>query len=149
MDQAVVIEALERQVALYRQLAKLAEIQHACVQNEQTEELLAVLEKRQGVLNGISTLESAMAPVRKNWREFVAALSDEHRQTAETLMLESRRLLEEITTADRHDALVLQQRKLSLGRQLNQTRAAKQVNRSYAGAAYSKSAGSRLDLKGQ
>ena len=36
----------------------------------------------------------------------------------------------------RNDALVLQQRKLNLGRQINQASAARQVNRNYAAAAY-------------
>jgi hypothetical protein len=51
-------------------------------------------------------------------------------------MAETRRLLEEITTSDRNDAMVLQQRKLNLGKQITQAKAARQVNRNYATAAY-------------
>ena len=39
-------------------------------------------------------------------------------------------------TADRNDAMVLQQRKLTLGRQINQASAARTLNRNYAAAAY-------------
>ena len=48
----------------------------------------------------------------------------------------TRQLLEQITAADKDDVLVLQQRKLNLGRQINQATAAKRVNRNYAAAAY-------------
>ena len=54
-------------------------------------------------------------------------------------------MLEQITAADR-DELVLQQRKLNLGRQIGQTDAARQVNRTYAAAAYGRKA-PRMDVK--
>jgi hypothetical protein len=65
---------------------------------------------------------------------------------AERLMAETRRLLEEITTADRNDALILQQRKLNLGKQISQATAARQVNRNYAVAAYGAKT-SRMDVR--
>ena len=51
-------------------------------------------------------------------------------------MNQSRKFLEEITNSDRNDALVLQQRKLNLGRYINQATAARKFNRNYAAAAY-------------
>jgi hypothetical protein len=78
--------------------------------------------------------------------EYVGGLGGDQRAQAERLLAETRRLLEEITTADRNDALILQQRKLNLGRQLNQATAAKQVNRNYAAAAYGTRT-PRMDLK--
>ena len=51
-------------------------------------------------------------------------------------MAEARRLLEQITTADRNDTMVLQQRKLNLGKQISAATTARQVNRTYAAAAY-------------
>jgi hypothetical protein len=51
-------------------------------------------------------------------------------------LAETRQLLEQITAADRNDSIVLQQRKLSLGRQINKTSAARTLNRKYAAAAY-------------
>ena len=61
------------------------------------------------------------------------------------MLADTRRLLEQITTADKDDVLVLQQRKLNLGRQINQASAAKQVNRNYAAAAYGPRQ-SRMDI---
>jgi hypothetical protein len=77
----------------------------------------------------------------------VATLPSDVRAEAETLLAETRRLLEQITTADRNDALVLQQRKLSLGNEIGKATAARQVNRNYAAAAYGARGGGRMDLQ--
>lgn len=128
--------ALEEQVRCYRRLAKLAEAQHEHVQAERVEELLEVLGQRGAVLERIASLEGVLAGARKQWPQYLAGLSGPARAKAEGHLAESRRLLEQITRADRDDTMVLQQRQLSLGRQIRQATAAKQVNRNYAAAAY-------------
>lgn len=136
MNEHPVISALMQQVECYRRLAKLAEAQHEFVQQGQTEELLAVLSQRQSVLNQIASLDRDVGPARRRWNEFAGGLGGEQRTAAETLLAETRRLLEQITRADRNDTMVLQQRKLNLGRQIGAASAARNVNRSYAAAAY-------------
>jgi hypothetical protein len=133
-----VVQALEDQVACYQRLAKLAELQHVHVQQEQIEALLSVLQSRQVVLDQITQLERAIAPAKRDWGGFVGRIDSGQRARAEGLLAETRRLLEEITLADQNDALVLQQRKLNVGKQINQATAAKKVNRNYATAAYGK-----------
>lgn len=140
-----VLDALEKQVGCYRRLAKLAELQHEHVQHGQTEGLIEVLERRGEVLQEVSGLESLVGPAKKRWSSFVTELASDRRAAAEHLLAETRRLLEQITTADKNDVLVLQQRQLTLGRQINQASAARTVNRSYAAAAYGRKASS-LDL---
>ena len=141
-----VISALREQVDCYRRLAKLAEVQHAHVQQSQTEQLLMVLAMRQELLDQLKLHEQTVGPERKRWSQFLCELPGTDRSTAESLLAETRRLLEEITTADRNDALVLQQQKLNLGRQINQASAARQVNRNYAASAYG-ARPSRLDVQ--
>jgi hypothetical protein len=141
-----VILALEEQVLCYRRLAKLAELQHEHVQHSRVEELLDVLGKRQSVLDDIARLEGVVSPSKRRWNEYVTEIGDGDRARAEASLAETRRLLEEITAADRNDALVLQQRKLNLGRQIHQASAAKQINRNYAAAAYGPRA-SRMDVQ--
>jgi hypothetical protein len=141
------ILALREQVACYGQLAKLAAQQHVHVQQNQTEALLEVLRRRQGVLDEVTRLEAVIGPVKRRWGEYLDGLSKQDRAEAEKLVEETRRLLEEITTADRNDAMVLQQRKLNVGKQINQAMAARQVNRTYAAAAYGRRA-SRMDVGG-
>ncbi len=139
------LAALDEQVACYRLLARLAELQHVHVQQGQTEELLDVLRKRQDVLNDIARLEGVVGPQKRRWSAYLGEIDAADRARAEGSLAETRRLLEEITAADRNDALVLQQRKLNLGRQINQASAARQVNKNYAAAAYGNRQ-SRMDV---
>jgi hypothetical protein len=131
-----VLTALEQQVVCYRRLAKLVEVQHEHVRQSRTEELLAVLSQRQQVLDQVAEHEKTILAAKRRWSEYLRELPDEQRGTAQAMMAESRRLLEQITTADKNDALVLQQRKLEVGRALRHAAAARVVNRSYAAAAY-------------
>ena len=136
MDVDPVISALAEQVECYRRLLKLSQVQRDFVQQSQTEELLDVLMRRQGVMTQIGELELVIRSARKQWGVYLAQLGDDGRERAQRMMEETRILLEQITAADRDDALVLQQQKLNLGRQINQASSARQVNRNYAVAAY-------------
>lgn len=147
MTQDNIITALIEQLGCYRRLAKLAEMQHEHVQHNDTEQLLDVLSKRQDVLNQIGQLEKAISPAKQRWHDYMLELPNGDRATAESSLEETRRLLEQITTADRNDAMILQQRKLNLGKQINQASAAKQVNRQYAAAAAYGPQASRMDLQ--
>ena len=135
-----IIDALHGQVDCYRRLSKLAALQHEHVQQGRTEQLLEVLGQRQEVLDALGALERVVAPAKKQWSQYVASLPAGARAEAEELLAETRRLLEAITAADCNDVLVLQQRKLNLGRQIGQAASARQVNRNYAAAAYGKRA---------
>jgi len=146
MNPDPVMQALADQVACYRRLAKLAMVQHDHIQNSRTEELLGVLQSRQEVLDQLAQHEKTIAPAKGRWNQYVAELIPESRARAEKLLAETKALLEQITNADRNDVMVLQQRKLNIGRQINKTAAAKQVNRHYAAAAYG-TARPKMDLQ--
>jgi len=141
-----ILLALTQQVACYRKLAKLAAVQHDHIQHGRTEELLGVLQSRQEVLDQLAAHEKVIAPAKQNWAEYGATLNPESRTQAEALLAETKQLLEKITNADRNDVLVLQQRKLNIGKQILQTTSARQVNRNYAAAAYG-TARSRVDVQ--
>jgi len=136
MQNDPILEALEQQVGCYRRLAKLADMQHEHVRQSATEDLLAVLSQRQQVLDQVANLEQAILPAKRRWSDYIGGLPESDRRIAQGLMAESRQLLEQITSADRNDALVLQQRKIEVGRSLRQNALAKQVNRSYATSSY-------------
>jgi hypothetical protein len=140
-----VLEALEDQLGCYQRLAKLAELQHVHVQQDQTEALLNVLQRRQLVLDDIARLERVIGPAKRDWENYAGSIDVDLRARAESLLTETRRLLEQITAADQNDALVLQQRKLNLGKQITQATSARQINRNYAAAAYG-ARQSRMDL---
>ena len=136
MTRDPIIDALHEQLGCYRRLAKLAEIQHEHVRQSRTEQLLEVLGSRQEVLEQVEQFEQVIGPAKRQWGEYLRTLDAPDRQQAESLMAETRRLLEEITLADRDDALVLQQRKLNLGREITRAAGARRLNSSYAAAAY-------------
>jgi hypothetical protein len=146
MTHDVVLTALIQQVECYRHLAKLAMSQHDHVRASRTADLLSVLAQRQEMLDQIADLEQSVSPAKKRWTEYLNELPASDRAVAEQMMAESRRLLEEITTTDRNDALVLQQRKLNLGREIGLANAARRFNRKYAAAAYGPRAAS-LDIQ--
>jgi hypothetical protein len=131
-----VIIALQQQVVCYQKLAKLADLQHQYVQKGQTDDLLGVLQRRQEVLDQIAAFEQTVAPAKRGWNDYLAGLAMEDRLSAESLLAETRRLLEQITVADRNDTIVLQQRKLNLSQQINKRTVARNINKNYAAAAY-------------
>ncbi|MGA2500971.1 MAG: hypothetical protein ABSH20_24810 [Tepidisphaeraceae bacterium] len=136
MNAQQVILALAEQVECYRRLVKLAEIQHEHVQSGETSQLLEVLGQRQRELDRISSLEPALPGDRGRWTAWVQGQDQESRTRVESLLDETRRLLELITVSDRNDAMVLHQRKQSVGREIRQATSAVAVNRRYATAAY-------------
>lgn len=141
-----IIQALTAQVACYRRLAKLAEAQHEHVQNGQTDSLLEVLQRRQALVDELTACERVIAPAKQDWSSYTSGLAQDAKSLAEQLMNETRTLLAQITAADRDDVMVLQQQKINVGRKLQQTSSARQINRTYAAAAYSK-APARMDVQ--
>lgn len=141
-----VVSALRQQLDCYEQLSKLTKTQHECVQDSRNEDLLTVLAQRQKLLDEMARLERIVLPAKRNWREYLDGLSEDLRGEAETLVGETRRLLEEIAAADRDDTLVLQQRKFNLGKGINQATVARKFNKQYAQAAYGQ-AKERLDIQ--
>ncbi len=131
-----ILSALQEQVDGYRKLARLAEAQRKHVQSGDTESLLDVLNQRQTVIDAIAAAERVVSPAKRTWTDFAGKLSPDQKTTAERMLAETRLLLEQITASDRDDAVVLQQRKLNLGRQIDRATMAKAVNLSYAAAAY-------------
>lgn len=131
-----ILNALEAQLGCYERLARLAEAQREHVQTGSAEALLRLLQDRQAVLEELSRLEQVVAPARRQWTQFCLGLTVERRAHAEALVRRCRALLEQITQSDQDDVMILQQRKLNVGRQISQASTTRQVNRAYAATAY-------------
>jgi len=136
-DDCKVLSALEQQSLVYERLLKLCQLQRWHIQENQTEQLLEVLRQRQEAMENISFLDETIAPARKRWESFLGGLDAVRRAMAQSLMAMERRLLEQITAADRSDSITLQQRKIPVGCRINQAAIVTRVNRAYATAAYS------------
>jgi hypothetical protein len=141
------LASLEQQVDCYRRLAKLAQLQHVHVEQNRTDALLDVLQNRRAMLDEIHRLEQSIGPAKQRWGEYLGSISGADRSRVESLMNETRDLLEQITAADQNDVLVLQQRKLNLGRQINQAKAARSVNRNYGTSALGAPGASKMDIQ--
>jgi len=146
MENDEVLAALKEQLDCYQKLSKLTKTQHECVQHSRSEELLAVLKQRQALIDEMGRLQKIVGPAKQNWKAYTDTLQPEQQTEANTLLAETRRLLEEIAAADRDDTLVLQQRKFNLGKGINQATVARKFNRTYAQAAYG-SPKERLDIQ--
>ena len=140
MNIQLVMVSLAQQVECYRRLAKLAQVQHEHIRQGRIEQLLDVLKGRQQVLAQMNEFEEIVGPAKRQWEQFVADLDEATRQKAESLMAESKLLLNQITSADQDDALVLQQRKLNIGKEIRQATTARQIHRMYGAAAYGRRA---------
>lgn len=136
MQPRLLIEVLNKLVELYERLLRLAAQQREFVQLDQTDELLDVLTKRAGVVEQITKLEGALRPTRMNWPEVSQSLEASVRTQAEELLSRTRTLLAEVNAADTDDALILQQRKINVGRQLAAARSGTRANAQYATGAY-------------
>src|SRR5205809_4306316 len=99
-----IISALEQQVACYRTLARLAEAQREHVQQSHMEALLGVLKNRQEILDQLARLEMIVSPAKRRWSDFLGEIEADVRARAETMVAETRRLLEQIMASDRTDA---------------------------------------------
>lgn len=141
-----VMPALQQQLAAYQRLAKLAQTQHECVRTGQTEQLLNVLADRQTALDDIAMYERILQDAKGNWQLYLDGLNAQQRQSAEELFAQTRTLLEQIVSGDKDDALILQQQKLNVGRQLGATQSQQSVNRRYAASAYGRPQ-ARLDVQ--
>lgn len=145
MEAQLILADLAAQADWYAKLLKLAEIQHSLIEQERTDDLLVVLERRQKIVEQISLIEQRLRPVKQDWPAATAGFSDEDRVRVEAKFAEARGLLEEITRADQDDAMLLTQRKISVGQQLRQANAGQQINRRYAASAYA-GVGGRMDV---
>lgn len=145
MDFDQINSDVSQQIDLYRKLLRLAELQHALIAQERTDDLLVLLEKRQLLVDALGAIEKRLRPTKVEWQAIASGFDSSDREQLESKFAESRDLLMQITQADQDDALVLQQRKISVGQQLRHTSGARVVNRGYAAGAYSTS-GARMDV---
>lgn len=145
MDIEQVSSDVSTQIDLYAKLLRLCELQHALIEQERTDDLIVVLQRRQLIVDALGTIEQRLKPVKQEWPAIAAGIDSESRGMLESKLAESRDLLHQITQADRDDALVLQQRKISIGQQLRMTTSGRAMNQKYAANAYA-TPGARMDV---
>jgi hypothetical protein len=145
MNAQQILADLAAQADWYSKLLKLAYLQHALIEQERTDDLLVVLERRNLIVEQLSLIEQRLKPIKLNWAEVSAKMSGDDQVRVRAAFSEVRDLLGQITQADQDDTMLLNQRKISVGQQLRATNAGLQTNRRYAAGAYA-GVGSRMDV---
>lgn len=145
MEAQLILADLAAQTDWYAKLLKLAEVQHMLIEQERTDDLLIVLDRRQKIVEQIALIELRLKPIKLDWPASAAGLADDDRARIEAKFAEVRGLLGQITQADQDDAMLLTQRKITVGQQLRQANTGQQINRRYAAGAYA-GVGSRMDV---
>lgn len=136
MDASRIIQLLEDQQSHCRRLLRLCEIQHTLVVQDRHDELLKVLSMRQTEVDAVLEIENQLRPLKQDWSTAMAGLHEESRSRVEALVARNRELLAGIAQADESDALVMQQRKLTVAQQIQHTRVGGVAQRRYAADAY-------------
>jgi len=143
---ARILSDLASQVGHYEQLLKLASRQRDLIAGDRADELLILLGERETVIAKMNLLDQRLRPVRAEWASVSGSLDAEVRQQAQAMFEKLRDLLGKITSSDADDALVLQQKKLDVRKQINATGQQLQVTRHYAADAYASQAKSNLNI---
>jgi hypothetical protein len=129
-DSAQTARAVAAQLGHYRKLRALARLQRQAVRDGDERKLLAVLADRQEVVDAALALEPDLAAAKRAVPNVPKPIADGLR--------EIRDLLAAITEGDQQDALLMQQRKAGIGRELRKNIKVGGATRAYAAAAYAR-----------
>ncbi len=142
------LELLDEQRGIYRQLAQLSNEQSDLVAEGDAESLLSLLSRRQALIDRLVQINARIEPFKQQWPTLWSELDDESREQVRERIDELRDLLDQILDQDERDRTVLASHRNSVSRQLGQLNRGAAVNRAY-GPAPNGAPGSRFtDEKG-
>lgn len=131
---AALVDALEQQRDLYRQLKDLSGRQATLIDTGQTEQLLEVLTQRQGLVERLGQLQDQAAQLRQDWPRLSQTLAQEQRDRVNRLVDEVESLLSAIIDQDEHDRQRLQRAKQRITSELGHVAQTGQAVRAYRAA---------------
>lgn len=113
-----VTRLLDRQLGLYARLDELSKSQSAHIERDETDELLAVLARRQSVIDEITGVNEELGPFRDRWRSLSGALGDSERKDLRGRLEALESLVNSISARDEEDRRVLESRRREVGREM-------------------------------
>ena len=125
------IELLDRQRGLYRQLHALAQQQGAIVDAGDPDPLLSLLAQRQALVDRLGAINQQLEPYRDNWARITAALAPAQRQQVGQLTADIESLRNEILKQDDRDCRLMQQSQSQTGAELGRVARAGLAVRAY------------------
>lgn len=100
---------LDMERRLYEELDELSRGQGELIEQERTDDLLALLGRRQTLLTKIQAVNDSIAPVRARWQEFLSPLEPQQRQRVGSLVDSITKLIEGVAERDRADRQRMQE----------------------------------------
>ena len=132
---APLLVLLERQRAEYRALHDMSQQQHDYVACRDGEALLALLGRRQQVIERLTQIDVALSQYRRDWGPVYASLEPADRERADTLLGEINETLAAIMASDREDAEELGEQKQRISSELASVPTSRQVHSAYGAPA--------------
>lgn len=128
------IDLLEQQLAILRQLSDQVEIQTAAVADGETESLLGVLAQRQQVIDRLEKINGDLSPFRNNWDQIWAGLDEAEQTQVSPLVQEVHQLLDQVLAADEKDRKKLEAAKNQVAADLVRLAQSGEATAAYKGA---------------
>ncbi len=122
---------LAEQRDLYRQLKSLSDQQGQCIRDGSTEQLLALLSKRQSVIDSLSRSNTHVAPYRERWSSISESVDPSQRAGVKEILDEIGFLLNEVVEQDERDRDKLRGVQNQIGTQLNRVGQAGRAVKAY------------------
>jgi len=120
-EAAELLGLLTRQRDLYRDLSALASQQADLIAEGQTEQLLSVLSRRQGLIEELGRTNDEIGPYRGRIPEIAESLPEPQRDELRSLVEQVQSLLKQIIDRDEQDRRKLEAAKQDVGNQITTT----------------------------
>lgn len=109
---------LDRQHALYEQLAALAADQSRCIDSEETDGLLEILGRRERLIEEIAATNQEVSPFTLAWDRLAPTLPERHRAALRQRFDSVAKLVDQIAERDDADRKRLETRRTQIGQEI-------------------------------
>ncbi len=139
-----VTRLLDRQLGLYARLDELSKSQTAHIEGDETDALLGVLARRQTVIEEITGVNAELGPFRDRWESLARALNDDEKSQLRGRFEALETLVNSISQRDEEDRRTLEQRRRSVGSELESLTRGRGAVAAYGSGGVSKGGGARF-----
>jgi flagellar biosynthesis/type III secretory pathway chaperone len=131
---SALLELLQRQQALYENLRDLGGQQTRLIESADTEQLLALLARRQQLIDQLTRLNQQLQPYKRDWTNCWASLDPPSRQRVSALIQRVGALVDQIMKADEADRVRLTHQRDEIADGLTRMNRGASVHRAYGQA---------------
>jgi len=148
LDPKQLVTLLRQQRDLYVKLRDLSGKQRTMIAGDRPELLLSILRDRQDLVTSLARLNDKLAPFRRHWDAMYAALPENDRTLASSLLQEINGLLRAILRADQEDGALLSARKQGVAEGIQTLSGGQVANTAYARQAGPRKGSTAADVTG-